>query len=186
MSNRLTRLRYFYEKELYTLASNFITHGLEVLGPKHELSYASACTLRGLVELDTLDAERALASFQEGLAVRERLLPPDDAFIASSLNAISLAHTELGQLAEAQETGDRAIQIRRETQSDRIGNSYSNMASTLLRMGKHEEAEAILSQCPSLKDFTDETFLSSGNPRFAGYVHLQLQRLIFANGMKGT
>lgn len=174
MRNRLTRLRYFYEKELYTLASNFITYGLKVLGRKHELSYASACTLRGLVELDTLDAEKALVSFEEGLSVRERLLPPDDTFIASSLNAVSLAYTELGQLAEAQETGDRAIRIRRETQSDRIGNLYSNIASTLLRMGKHKEAEAILSQCPSLRDFTNETFLSSGNPRFAGYIHLQL------------
>ncbi|RMY81350.1 hypothetical protein D0861_08341 [Hortaea werneckii] len=159
---------FFYEKELYALADSFIERGLEVLGPDHELSYASACTLRGLVQLDTLDAEKALCSFLKGLAVRERLLPAHDAFIASSLNAISLAYTELGKLAEAQETGNRAIQIRRETQSDRIGNSYSNMASTLLRMGKHEEAEAMLAQCPSLKDFTDETFLSSGNPRFAG------------------
>ncbi|KAI7261945.1 hypothetical protein KC335_g10470 [Hortaea werneckii] len=55
---------FFYEKELYALADTFIAHGLEVLGPDRELSYASACTLRGLVQLDTLDAEKALVSFR--------------------------------------------------------------------------------------------------------------------------
>ncbi|KAK5169943.1 hypothetical protein LTR16_011869 [Cryomyces antarcticus] len=42
------------------------------------------------------------------------------------------------------------------------------MASTLLRLGKPDEAEQMLKRCPSLKNFTDETFLSTGNPRFSG------------------
>lgn len=42
------------------------------------------------------------------------------------------------------------------------------MASTLLRMGKPDGAEEMLARCPSLKDFDDETFLSTGNPRFSG------------------
>ena len=62
----------------------------------------------------------------------------------------------------------KAIDIRLRTQSDRIGNSYSNMSSLLLRMGKPDEAEEMLKSCPSLKDFTDETFLRTGNPRFSG------------------
>jgi tetratricopeptide (TPR) repeat protein len=133
-----------------------------------ELSYASACTLRGLIELDILNTEKALEYFHEGLAIREKLLPADDAFIASSLNAISIAYTELGKMNEAIDAGNRAIQIRLDTKSDRIGNSYSNMSSTLLRVGNFDGAEEMLARCPSLKDFTDETFLRSGNPRFAG------------------
>lgn len=35
-------------------------------------------------------------------------------------------------------------------------------------MGKLDEAEAMLARCPSLKDSNDETFLSTGNPRFSG------------------
>ena len=35
-------------------------------------------------------------------------------------------------------------------------------------MGRLDEAEEILARCPSLKNFTDETFLSTGNPRFSG------------------
>ncbi|RMJ26747.1 NB-ARC domain-containing protein [Aspergillus sp. HF37] len=42
------------------------------------------------------------------------------------------------------------------------------MASLLIRMGKADDAEEMLKRCPSLKDFTDETFLKTGNPRFSG------------------
>lgn len=141
---------------------------MQILGDRDELSYASACTLRGLIKLDILDSERALEWFSQGLKIRERLLQSNDAFIASSLNAISLAHTELGQMQVAEAAGNRAIQIRLESNIERIGNSYSNMSSTLLRSEKPDEAALMLAKCPALKDFNDETFLGAGNPRFAG------------------
>ena len=139
---------------------------------KHDtLMFASASMLQGLIELDTNNVQKALGLFLVALDIRERE-PAEDAFIASSLNAISLAYTELGDLVKALETGQRAIDIRLRSHSDRIGNSYSNMASTLLRMGKPDEAEEMLKRCPSLKEFTDETFLNTNNPRFSGYVML--------------
>jgi hypothetical protein len=95
-------------------------------------------------------------------------MQPQDEFIASGLNALSLACTELNELSKAQEYGLRAIEIRLRNRSDRIGNSYSNMASTLLRMGKPDEAEAMLKQCPSIKSFSDQSFLDSKDPRFSG------------------
>ncbi len=42
----------------------------------------------------------------------------------------------------------------------------------------------MLARCPSLKDFTDETFLSTGNPRFSGDMVL-LARIRLAQGRKG-
>ncbi|KAF2488319.1 hypothetical protein BU16DRAFT_623622 [Lophium mytilinum] len=42
------------------------------------------------------------------------------------------------------------------------------MSNLLLRMGKPDEAEKMLAMCPSLKDFTDDTFLQTGNHRFSG------------------
>ncbi|KAL2351517.1 hypothetical protein BJ546DRAFT_1029279 [Cryomyces antarcticus] len=160
--------RYLYEREQYGQAREFMRAGLQVLQERESLMYASACMLQGLIELDTNNVETALASFHVALRIREQLLDPDDAFIASSLNAISLAYTEQGDLRKAVEAGQKAIDIRLRTGSDRIGNSYSNMASTLLRLGKPDEAEQMLKRCPSLKNFTDETFLSTGNPRFSG------------------
>jgi len=141
---------------------------LDNLEEKDSLMYASATMLDGLIELDTNNISKALDSFLLAFKIREPLMDPDDPFIASSLNAISIAYTEIGDFDRAVETGQRAIDIRLRTESDRIGNSYSNMASTLMRMGKANEAEEMLKRCPSLKDFTDETFLQTGNPRFSG------------------
>jgi tetratricopeptide (TPR) repeat protein len=141
---------------------------LENLEEKDSLLYASATMLHGLIELDTNNVHKALESFLLTFAIRQPVMDPDDAFIASSLNALSIAYTELGDFDKAVETGQRAIDIRLRTRSDRIGNSYSNMASTLMRMGKADVAEEMLKRCPSLKDFTDETFLQTGNPRFSG------------------
>lgn len=160
--------RYLYEREQYDQASDYLQTALGILPTHSGLTFASASMLRGLIELDTNDISSALFSFKQALQIRERILEADDAFIASSLNAISLACTELNDLETAKEIGERAIHIRLRTKSDRIGNSYSNMASTLLRMGKPDEAEETLKKCPSLKDFTDETFLNTGNPRFSG------------------
>lgn len=133
--------------------------------------YASVATLRGLIELDTQRLVAARDSFLAGLRIREKNLDSDDELIASSLNAISLVLTEMNQLEEACQYGNQAIDMRLRLQSKRLGNSYSNMASTLLRMDKPDAAEEMLARCPSLKDFSDSTFLDSGNPRFAGYEH---------------
>ena len=162
------RNRYLYEREHYTEAERFMETALEILAEKDTLMFASAIMLHGLIELDTNNVQTALDAFIAALRIREKMLDADDALIASSLNAISLAYTELGDLPKAIEAGQKAIDIRLRTKSDRIGNSYSNMSSTLLRMGKPDEAEETLKKCPSLKDFTDETFLNTGNPRFSG------------------
>ena len=141
---------------------------LQSFSEKNTLAYASAIDLLGLLHLDTAHRTEALTRFQSALQIRESILGPDDAFIASSLNNLGLAYTELNELTQAHAYHQKAIDIRLRTKSDRIGNSYSNMSSTLLRMGKADEAEEMLARCPSLRNFNDETFLRSGNPRFSG------------------
>lgn len=110
---------------------------------------------------------KALDNLTKALSIRQRLLKPDDPFIASSLSNIAMAYTELPDLERAYAAQQEAIDLRLRINSDLIGNSYSNMSSLLLRMGKPDEAEEMLRRCPSLKDFTDETFLRTGNPRFS-------------------
>lgn len=111
-------------------------------------------------------------AFEEAHKIRTALLPENDVFLAADLVNIGLALTEMGELQKAHDYLQQSIDIRLFHNSDRIGNSYSNMASLLLRMGKPDEAEEMLKRCPSLKDFSDEIFLKTGNPRFSGYVHL--------------
>ena len=160
--------RYLYERENYNDAIEMIQVTLESFEDKENLAYASAMDLSGLLKLDNAHPSAALKQFELALKLREAVLGPDDSFIASSLNNIALAYTELNDLSRAHSYHEKAIDIRLRTQSDRIGNSYSNMSSTLLRMGKPDEAEEMLARCPSLEDFKDETFLKTGNPRFSG------------------
>lgn len=125
--------------------------------------------------------EQALKHFKTALEIRKRLLGEQDPFIAYSLNNLALAYTEIPELDEAYHIHEQAIEMRLRANSDRIGNSYSNMCSLLLRMGKHDEAEEMLMRCPSLKDLTDETFLNTGNPRFVGDMVI-LSRIRAAQG----
>ncbi|KAL8781443.1 MAG: hypothetical protein Q9213_005995 [Squamulea squamosa] len=159
---------YLYEREYYDTARVFMKEALDNFQDRASLAFASAVELLGLIDMDTNFQREALQSFTQSLEIRKNLLGPDDPFIAASLTTLGIVHTELGDLNESYAYHSKAIDIRLRTKSDRIGNSYSNMSSLLLRMGKADEAEAMLKRCPSLKDFTDETFLKTGNPRFSG------------------
>lgn len=160
--------RYLYEKEYYTNSKAYIQVALENFTDKSTLAYASALELSGLIELDISCPRAALDMFKKSFQIREKILDPADPFFAASLVTFGLACTEMGELEDAHSYLQRSIDIRLEANSDRIGNSYSNMSSLLLRMVKPDEAEEILKRCPSLKDFTDETFMKTGNPRFSG------------------
>ena len=159
---------YLYERECYDTATVLINESLENFNNKETLAFASAVELQGLIDMDMNYQTKALGSFTRVMDIRTKLLSPDDALIAASLTTLGIVHTELGNLDEAFAYHQKALDIRLRTKSDRIGNSYSNMASLLLRMGKPDEAEEMLKRCPSLKVFTDDTFLATGNPRFSG------------------
>lgn len=162
------RRRYLYERECYDIARDMVNAALDTFEDSRTLAFASAIDLSGLIDLDMNNSKEALNAFNKAFEIREELLAPDDSLIAFGLNNIALAYTEIGELEKAYATHEEAIRIRLGTESDRIGNSYSNMSSLLLRMGKPDEAEEMLKRCPSLKSFTDETFLNTGNPRYSG------------------
>lgn len=110
----------------------------------------------------------ALEAFQEAHKIRTSILLPEDVLLAASLVNIGLAFTELGRLDEAQSFLSKSIDLRLQHDSNQIGNSYNNMASLLLRKGQANKAEEMLKCCPSLKDFTDDTFVKTDNPQFSG------------------
>jgi tetratricopeptide (TPR) repeat protein len=149
---------------MYIVARGMVEQAISAFEDKTSLEYASAIDLGGLVDLDLSQSAQALESFTRALEIRKARIGPEDPFIAYSLNNIALAYTEMGELDLAFTAHQEAIRIRLKANSDRIGNSYSNMSSLLLRMGRPDEAEEMLARCPSLKDFTDETFFNTGNP----------------------
>jgi tetratricopeptide (TPR) repeat protein len=168
----LTQGRYLYEKENYRLARSYVDIVLKKIVDKDSLTYASAVDLGGLIDLDICHPSAALKAFEQAYTIRKSVLPSDDLFLAASQVNLGLALTEIGEFEKARGYLKQSIDIRIMHSSDRLGNSYSNMAILLLRMGKPDDAEAMLKSCPSLKDFSDETFFQTGNPRFSGSVLL--------------
>ena len=141
---------------------------LKTFEEKDSLAYASAIDLHGLIDLDLCRPEAALISFERALEIRKSLMGENDPLVASSFNNFALSYTEMKSLDKAYAYHEDAMRIRLDANGDRIGNTYSNMSSLLLRMGRADDAEEMLKRCPSLQDFTDETFLKTGNPRFSG------------------
>ena len=166
---------------MYNVARTMVEQAISTFQDKTGLDYASAIDLGGLILLDLAQPAQSLKPFMRALEIRKAILGPEDPFVAYSLNNVPLAYTEMGELKLAYAAHQEAICLRLAANSDRIGNSYSNMTSLLLRMGRPNEAEEMLSRFPSLKDFTDETFLSTGNPRFSGDMVL-LSRIRLAQG----
>ena len=160
---------YLYEREDYSIARSFVKTALQYLSDRNTLAYASAVGLQGLIDLDISRPATALEAFQKAHKIRAAILPIDDVFLAASLVNIGLAYTELGRLDEAYKYLQKSIDIWLQHNSDWVGNSYSNNSSLLLRMERADEAEEMLKQCLSLKDFMDEISLKTGNPRFSGY-----------------
>ncbi|KAJ9633882.1 hypothetical protein H2204_006668 [Knufia peltigerae] len=135
---------------------SFTQTALDNFTDRKTLAYASAVELLGLMDLDLHRPGNALRSFEVG--------------------------TALCELEKAEECHKKAIKIRIANNSDRVGNSYSNYAVTLLRLGGADEAKEVLMKCPSLQgNCTDETFLDADNPRFVGDMVL-LSRIRKAQG----
>lgn len=90
--------------------------------------------------------------------------------VASVYNILGTIYTalypDLETLKKGMEYHRMALDIRLKHDHAKIGNTYSNMCSHLLRMGDHDGAENMLAKCPALVNFSDETFLKQTNPRF--------------------
>lgn len=110
----------------------FMDPALSIIANKCSLAFASALTLKGLIDLDLNKPKAALISFRQALAIRYDVLDLYNELIGSSLNTISLSCTEMNELDLAEKYRWQAIKVRLNNRSHRIGNSYSNLASTLL------------------------------------------------------
>lgn len=162
------------------MARDFVDTALETFEDKTSLAFASAVDLSGLIDLDMNNPSNALVPFNLALEIRENLLGPEDPLIGSSFNNIALSYTETGDLEKAYSAHEKALLIRLRAET-RVDNTYSNMSSLLLRMGKPNEAEEMMQKCPVLKDFTDDSFINTGNPRYVGNMVL-LSRIRLAQG----
>ncbi len=146
-------------------ASILLNRSIEVLGPHRRQStsdsrplrsLAAALFIRGEIESDRGDYESSLASMEESLAIRRRLVDahPEDVELrkklAGTYNGLATAQLLIGDRAAAEQSFDEALQrydaLRHELPGDHemlaaVATQYTNLAILYRETGRFEEAK---------------------------------------------
>ena len=164
-----------YETEYYEESQSLLQVCLQALerkGDTNSSRYAQAHNVMGLVQVDLRENTKALENLKKALEIRESTLPPTDWGIGVSISNVGLAYTEQGDLPQAMTYLQRSLDFRKAINCRMVDNSYANIASCLLRMGKPREAEAMYTSVPDVRDLTDEQLLRESLPRYASGMQL--------------
>ncbi|GMG15799.1 unnamed protein product [Aspergillus oryzae var. brunneus] len=166
---------YLYEAEYYEESLNLLQVCLQALerkGDTNSSRYAQAHNVTGLVQVDLRENNKALQNLKIALEIREKILPPTDWGIGVSISNVGFAYTEQGDLTQAMNYLQRSLEFRKAINCRMVDNSYANIASCLLRMGKPNEAEAMYTSVPDVRDLTDEQLLRENLPRYSSGMQL--------------
>ncbi|KAE8390334.1 hypothetical protein BDV23DRAFT_183624 [Aspergillus alliaceus] len=166
---------YLYEAEYYVESQGLLEVCLQALernGDTKSMNYAQALNVMGLVQVDLRENSKALVNLQKALEIREAILPPTDWGIGVSISNVGFAYTELGDLIQAMRYLQRSLDFRKAINCRMLDNSYANIASCLLRMGRPDEAEAMYTAVPAVRELTDEQLLRENLPRYASGMQL--------------
>ena len=136
VSNRLHR---FDDAELFGRHARAVLE----LGGNETLRSALLVELGNLASSQGND-DQALPLYREALAIRQKLLPPDDPHIASVLDNMGLALVQLGKYEDALEDHRRALAIGEKS----LGAEHPDVAGSLSNVGivlhlQHKDAEAL-------------------------------------------
>ena len=132
-----------YEKALYYCEQ--ILPFMEMRGLKDTIHYATTC-------LNVANAYRAAGNWEGSLnyykdvkEVYDKVLNPNDSLYASYYNNLSLLYQEMGDFFQAAECLKKALSIIELYQDEiKISITCSNLAASLLRIGKEREAEQFI------------------------------------------
>ncbi len=116
---------------------------LERTGGEHDLLRAWVLTNEGILAYAQHDWANALARFEEGLALKEKALPPNHPDITMSLNDVANTLARLGRMSEALQLSGRAYdQFVRAYGAESVEASLalSNHSEHLLAVGQTAEA----------------------------------------------
>ena len=142
----------YYSLGRYDLARRHATRALDLrrrlLGPEHPDTLRSTSTMAGLLaRAGKRDEARAL--FEQVLEVQRRTLGPEDPETLETMEGLALVARGSGQArrrphAERPGAGDPATHPGAGAPADTGGDA--SLATTLFRMGKLDEANALLEQ----------------------------------------
>jgi tetratricopeptide (TPR) repeat protein len=93
--------------------------------------------------------------FQQALAIREKVLPPEHAHIASSLNNLGWLYQTQGKYEQAEPLFKRSLAIREKTlgpEHPTTANSLNNLAVLYRNEGKYEQAEPLFKRSLAIRE----------------------------------
>jgi tetratricopeptide (TPR) repeat protein len=112
-------------------------------GGEHDILRAWLLTNEAILAYARHDWPNALARFQEGLALKEKVLPPGHPDITAGLNNLSNALARMGRMSEALRVSGRAYDLFVQAYgpaSTEAAFSLSNHSEHLLAVGQSAEA----------------------------------------------
>ena len=149
----LVRLRRFDEAE--TLLRRSLALFREVLPGSQKVAVALHDLARCIQ--DSGRFSEALQLYTEALALKGSLSGARSVTYALTLNGLASVHEDLGDFAQAEKEYRQALAILLETLPDgdlSVANLRDNLGALLLRMGKHEQARALLERAYEVRKLT--------------------------------
>lgn len=122
--------------------------------PDMEIDLARALHTLGNVRDARVERPEARVAFERALAIRERLLPPDDGDLVATLNNLGLELSKLGRRSAARPLLERALAIRERTlapDDPKLSNSLRSLGSLLQDLGDYEAARPLLERAVAIR-----------------------------------
>ena len=129
----------------------------ETSGAANDLTTAALCHNLGAMRVERQDFRGAERMLSRALAILREVQEPDHPDLASTLNALAVAHLKLGQAELAEKELLESIAIRRDALGDEhpaLAGSLINLAAILKARGALTEAEARLAEAIRIQETT--------------------------------
>ena len=131
--------------------------------------------------MDLAQPRAALEAFQETLALRLKLVSPDDPIIANVYDSIACSYTEMDKASKALEYLDMASEIHLACDPRRASRTKACYAMAYERAMDYDKALSALEDCWHLQNRTQESIMTSEYPKHSGDI-LLLARIRYGQG----
>jgi tetratricopeptide (TPR) repeat protein len=114
------------------------------LGPGHERAAAWLAHNRGLIRLKQGELDASLADIRTALALKQKVLQPNDADLATAWSAVGATLVEMGDPAGALDAFQKQLDISQRAHgpnSPLLGRALGNRGEVLALLGRYGEAE---------------------------------------------
>lgn len=176
---------YLWEREQPTTARSFFDFGLSLDVDREDDICNPAVRLLGHIALDMAQPKAALDAYNETLAARLKLVPPDDPAIADVYDSIACALTEMADTVQACDYLERAVAIHKTKDPSRMARTDAILAMTYLRAGSADRALMAIRDCWRLQSMTEDQLEKSRYPKHSGDIVL-LSRIRYAQGYRDS